>query len=180
MNPELDSTFTNQIIAKNYAKFYQKWVRNNFQSEKQGTEIGEYKDYIMIVCPGQPKSEMHRAVADRDKKEYPSEWADYKEGRDQRLTGTPIDILPGIDKGRADSLKALYLYSIEQLADMSDLSKQKVGMGASELQKRAKDFLIKGNSEISELKARIAELEQKLAKPKLGRPLGSTNKVKDA
>lgn len=161
MDVESDATFTSTaVVAKNYARFYPKWVRNNFQSKEQGVEVGEYRDFVMILCPGQ-KDEVHRQATDQDKREYPQEWASYKEGKEHRISGTPIELLPGIDTGRIASLKSLYIYSVEQLAELSDIGMQKVGMGANELKTKAQAFLRqpKPSAEAEELKARVAELE---------------------
>jgi hypothetical protein len=168
-------------VARNYVKFYPKWTRNNFQSEAQKTEVGEYRDFILIICPGQPKSEVRREVQDKDKQEYAPEWAAYKAGKEQRLTGTPVELLPGLDAGRADSMKAIYIHSIEQLAEASEPAMRSIGMGALELKNRAIAFLQKNSTEVLGLKQAlsqrdevIAALEQRIvaleSKPKIGRP----------
>ncbi len=157
---ESDLSFTSATVAKNYARFYPKWVRNNFQSNAQGIEVGEYQDFVMIICPGQ-KDEVHRKATEQDQRDYPNEYRSYKEGKEHRITGTPIDLLPGIDVGRIASLKSLYIYSVEQLAELSDMSAQKVGMGAADLRKKAQEFLNRkpGGEETEKLTQRIAELE---------------------
>ncbi len=157
---ESDSSFTNTAVAKNYARFYPKWIRNNFQSKAQGIEVGEYQDFVMIICPGQ-KDEVHRKAVEQDQRDYPNEYRSYKDGKEHRISGTPIDLLPGIDVGRIASLKSLYIYSVEQLAELSDMSAQKVGMGAAELRKKAQDFLQRRPSgeETEKLTQKIAELE---------------------
>ena len=165
MDVESDSAFVQSHqspVAKNYAKFYPRWVRNNFLSEKEGKEVGAYKDFVMIICPGQPKSEVHREVREDDKRLYAEEWASYKAGKEQRLSGIPVDLLPGLDKSRADSLKAIYIYTIEQLAELSDIAKQKVGMGANDLVNRAKAYIANKTAGQVQLEAKIAELEKRL------------------
>ena len=41
----------------------------------------------------------------------------YQEGREQRISGTPLELLPGLARERVDSLKAVYIHTIEQLAN---------------------------------------------------------------
>lgn len=164
---EADDSFVRHdqdVKVKNYARFYPKWVRNNFQSDQQGTEIGEYRDYVMILCPGQ-KDEFHRQATKQDKETYREEWSAYKASKDQRISGTPIELLPGIDVGRISSLKSLHIYSIEQMATLSDLAMQQVGIGAQDLRQRAKAFLAKkpDPAEVDTLRARVAELEALVA-----------------
>lgn len=161
---EADSTFTSQLtstsVPRNYVKFYPKWVRNNFRSEQTGTEVGENRDFVMIISPGQPKSEVHRPVQDKDKQEYRAEWQAYQEGREQRINGTPVELLPGLPQERADSLKAIYIHTIEQLASLSEPAMQKVGMGAVDLMNKAKGFLQKNSAEVMALKADLAQRDE--------------------
>ena len=168
MDVESDSVAlaSHQATARNYVKFYPKWVRNNFLSKQNGKEEGEYRDFVMIICPGQPKSEVHREVKDQDKREYPNEWAAYKEGKEQRLSGTPVELLPGLDKGRADSLKAIYVYTIEQLAEASEPAKRMIGMGANELVQRAQAYLQKNSAEVTALRQELTKKDQVLAELK--------------
>lgn len=162
-DPDADSGFVNQKDARNYARFYTKWKRNNFLSEKEGTEVGENRDYVMIICPGQPKTEVHREATDMDKKMHPQEWRDYKEGREQRVAGTPIEVLPGLPQGQADALKAMYIYTIEQMANLSDMALQKVGMGGNDLRLKCKAYIEKNSAEVALLKAQLAEKDTQMA-----------------
>ena len=146
---------SHQATARNYVKFYPKWERNNFESKKQGIDVGEYRDFVLIISPGQAKSEVHRQVQEKDKTEYPTEWAAYKAGKEQRLSGTPIESLPGLAQSRADALKALYVYTIEQLSDLSEPAKRAVGMDAGDLVQRAQAYLQKNNTEVHRLSAEL-------------------------
>lgn len=154
---------SHQATARNYVKFYPKWVRNNFLSKQEGKEMGEYRDFVMIICPGQPKSEVHREVREQDKKEYRGEWDAYKDGKEQRLSGTPVELLPGLDKGRADSLKAIYVYTIEQLAEASEPACRAIGMGANELVQKAQAYLQKNSTEVMALRQELAKKDEALA-----------------
>lgn len=183
MDVESDSVAvsSHQATARNYVKFYPKWVRNNFLSKQEGKEVGDHRDYLMIICPGQPKSEVHREVRDSDKREYRTEWEAYKEGKEQRISGTPVELLPGLDKARADSLKSIYIYTIEQLADVTESAKHAMGMGANDLVNRAKAYLSKNSAEVAQLRQELADKDKALAQlsarlaaleaaPKRGRP----------
>jgi hypothetical protein len=50
---------------------------------------------------------------------------------------------------------------VEQLSELSDMSAQKVGMGAADLKKKAQEFLQRrpNGDEMGKMTARIAELE---------------------
>lgn len=163
-DPDSDSVFTaQQKEGRNYVKFYRQWVRNNFKSKEAGSEIGDEQDYIIIVSPGQPKSEVRRKATDADKMAYGPEWSAYEQGKEMQISGTPIELLPGLAAGMADALKALYIYTIEQMAGLPDIALQRVGMGGNDIRRRAKDYLSKGSAETAELRARVAELEAEIA-----------------
>lgn len=169
MDMDNDSAFqVNAKEARNYVKFYRQWVRNNFKSKAEGREIGENQDFIIIICPGQPKSEVRRKATESDKQQYYREWQAYSEGKEHQMSGTPIEMLPGLANGMADGLKALYIYTIEQMAELSDLALQKVGMGGNDIRQRCKAYLSKNSTEVAELKAQIAQLTalvEQLKKP---------------
>lgn len=165
MDVESDATFVQGYTSQPSrcrVKFFPEWKRNNFQSEKEGKEIGKYEDRIMILIPGQ-KDVVVRPVQDKDKREYPQEWTDYQAGRDQRITGTPIELLPGLPKSRADLLKSLYIYSIEQLADLAEPGMLKLGMGAVELKNKAQAFLQKNSAEVNALKMELQKRDEVIA-----------------
>lgn len=156
-DPDFDSSFLTQKEGRNYVKFYRQWVRNNFKSKEEGREVGEEQDFILIICPGQPKTEVRRKANDSDKMNYATEWMAYEQGKEQRQQGTPIEFLPGLASGRADALKAIYIYTIEQMAGLSDVAIQKVGMGGIKLREQAKAYLANGSAELAETKRQLQE-----------------------
>lgn len=177
LDVDSDSTFANTKEARNYVKFYRQWVRNNFESKKQNIEVGENQDFVIIICPGQPKSEVRRKANDADKSQYRQEWAAYSDGKEHQVSGTPIEMLPGLANGMADALKAVYIFTIEQMAELSDASVQKVGMGGNEIRQKCRDYKGKNNAEVSALKAQlnealaaIAELQRAQEQPPRAKP----------
>lgn len=170
MDIESDAAFLDQHRAqvggqrsRNKAHFYPKWIRNNFRSKEEGKEVGEYKDYVVIMLAGVGEG-YNNVATEQHKKDYPLEWADYKNGREQRLSGTPIEMLPGLVPSRADSLKAAHIYTIEQMSDLPDAVLEKAGMGAVELRKRAKQYLGSGAAASAESDKKLEELRQEVEK----------------
>ena len=182
-----DATFTAPNTTHNYGRFYREWVRNKFMSNKEGREVGEWRDFILIICPGQQKTEVRRQAKEEDKLAFPAEWRAYADGKEQIATGTPINLLPGIEESRAAMYKALYVMTIEQLAGLSDTGLQKAGMGASEDRARAQKYLQGAGSvrrdleaataQIAELRAQIAALQAQASAPAAApRPRGRPRK----
>jgi hypothetical protein len=163
MDIESDAAFTSTKVTKNYAKFYPQWKRNNFLSEKKGEEVGEYVDMVMIVSPGQNKDEWHGKATQEIISEYPDQWRAYKEGKEQRISGMPLELLPGLNKGRLDMYKANYVHSIEQLAELSEPARQKFGMGTMDDMKKAQGFLNKGGAAHAKMEAENAEMRATIA-----------------
>lgn len=146
--------------SHNYARFHRVWVRNNFQSKAEGREIGDYKDFVIIISPGAQKSVIDREVKDQDRREFPQQWAAYSANKDQMDGGTPLERLPGMDKGRADAFKTVYCMSVEQLANMSDSALQSAGMGALEWRANARKYLASGVAQAQELEKLKADNER--------------------
>jgi len=178
-DPDNEMAFVQQQqgpAPHNYARFHRVWKRNNFKSQAEGTEVGEWRDYVIIISPGQSKTEVDREVKEADKRDYREQWEAYKANKEQIDGGTPLTLLPGMDERRAASFKVLYCMTIEQLANLSDDAMQQCGMGAAEWRERARKF-VSGNkakdAELEEAKRQIAELRERLAAlentPKRGR-----------
>lgn len=179
MDVDSDSSFSaNSREARNYVKFYRHWIRNNFKSNEQGIEVGENQDFVIIICPGQPKSEVRRKATDADKSQYRQEWQMYSEGKEHQQVGTPIELLPGLTSGMADALKAIYIYTIEQMAELSDLSLQKVGIGGNDIRQKCKAYLSKNSTEVTALKAQLEEALAAIAKLQEGQKAQQKPKLK--
>jgi hypothetical protein len=164
-DPDSDSAFAsgNQREARNYVKFYRQWVRNNFKSQQEGREVGEEQDFILIISPGNSKTEVRRKATDADKYAYGPEWSAYLQGKEHQVSGTPIELLPGLANGMADALKALYIYTIEQMASLPDIALQKVGMGGNEIRQKCRAYLSRGSAEVETLKQQLAEAQARIA-----------------
>jgi hypothetical protein len=155
----------------NYAKFYLHPVKMNRKSEEAGRDIYEDRVYILILPPGSIKSECRRPMQERDKRDYPQAWADFQNGnKEPSVVGTPIEYL-GVSPARAKELRAVNIYTVEQMADCPDTAAQTVGMDFNAMKNRAKSYVAKASPELDALRQRVAELEAQLsAKPKPGRP----------
>lgn len=170
-DPDSDSSFSHNQSSgpRNYAKFYLEPILNKFKSKEAGRDIYESKEFILIICPGQNKTEVRRPVQENDKKEYHQEWRAFVENKPDAIVGTPIENLPRLDPGMARQLKHLNIHTIEQMASLSDSGLANIGIGANELKTRAKAFIEKNSDEVVALRERVADLEKKLeqlSKPK--------------
>lgn len=175
MDIESDAGFmeTQNKPGQNYAKFYLEPVKNNNKSREAGRDIYEDRTFILILSPGQTKSECRRPMQEQDKRLYPQAWADFQAGSSETtVTGTPIEYL-GVSPARAKELRAVHIHTIEQMADCADTNSRNVGMDFHTLKNKAAAYLSKSSPEVAELRKQVEELKALLAAQtpkKPGRP----------
>ncbi|HET9554343.1 MAG TPA: hypothetical protein VFP50_15380 [Anaeromyxobacteraceae bacterium] len=95
--------------------------------EGAGRPIFDEKTYIFIAAPGDNLNVVRRPVWDApnipksDTARFKSQWADYKAGRQQqRVTGQLLEHWPVLTRAQVAELKALHVFTVEQLAELTD------------------------------------------------------------
>jgi hypothetical protein len=112
--------------------FYSRPMPHEFESEKQGRPIFYDQDFVKIFVPGDTTSVIDTPVRDEHKKRFPLHWAHYqnKHGGDQKEIGTPLSQWPRLSPAQVEELHALKFYTVENVANASDASLQRLGMVA--------------------------------------------------
>lgn len=184
---EAQSKGASQADGSVHAMFYTRAVPDKKATENEGRAVFNNVPYVEIRIAGQPKNVVDRAVTDEDKKRFPRAWAAYEAGQQGVTEGTPIEHWPYLQQSQVAELRAAGVRTIEQLAEVSDGDLGKLGHGGRKLRERAQQHL-KGADEterqlreqlaekdgtISNLEARMRQLEAKLEelaeeKPKRG------------
>lgn len=154
-----DFVTSTQEEKANYACFYNNAVKNERASAEAGHDVFIDKIYILIVSPGQNKTEVRRPMQEVDKAKYPTAFRAFQEKQEAPVIGTPINYLPGLSLARLEELKALNVRTVEMLANLGQQQLQHVGMGANELQQKAQAFMQKNTPEILELRQQVANLQ---------------------
>lgn len=142
------------------------------------------KDYLHIAIPGDKTTDIRRQARDDDKIRFSGQWDAYERGIDQAGDGTLLENWPPLDEGRRLELRAMNIFTVEQLAELSDGVLERVGMGARALRDKARQFADQAKApalaadlrkQNEALEARISELAAQVEqlKPKRGRPKGS-------
>lgn len=148
---------------------------DKYQSAKQGRAV--YVDEVMCEVripadngrrPVFPAEAVWKKVQGRPityRERFPKAWDAFKRGEAPLVEGTPIEVMPLTPAKKAE-LKALAIYSVEQLAALDSEAMKRMGSGGRDLVEQAKTFLksqdIKPQvlaAENEELKRRIAALE---------------------
>lgn len=143
--------------------------------DKDGNETGmeDEVDVAIITSPGDTQSAVAVRVTDEIKMRYPEQWLDYSEGRTQRVHGTPIEQLPGVNSQYGLQLRALNIATVEEMADVSDQNVKKL-LGGIKLRQKARDFLA---TQPTQQDDKIAALEKQLAELRSLIQGGATSQV---
>jgi hypothetical protein len=158
-------------------EFYEKFV----PAPMNGGEHlkGKKKTYIKIHFPGDRNTVVDRALKPEDKINYKRSWDAYMnfaEGS-AAAVGLPIDQWPAIDLSTARMLQSHHVYTVENLAEMSDTGLQNVGPGTRALQNEAKAFLENTTSEVKALEKQVDELREMVLKLSSGEKVDKRTKV---
>lgn len=129
-------------------------------SEKQGqpVEIFENVLYVRIDIRGSSLNGVHRPARAEDKSRFPYAWQEFNRGEKARERGVPIQML-GLDIPIIRHLAAKNVFTVEDMAAVSDNNLTNIGLGAREMRKRAQEFLdAKKESPVAE--ARVSEQQE--------------------
>ena len=96
-------------------------------SAQKGRPIHRDVEYVKIIVPGDNKNVVHRRANPQDRQRYPAEYAAFKAGEAETLIGTRLKEWPGIGRSEAENLAYFKVYTVEQLAALSDESIQRIG-----------------------------------------------------
>lgn len=150
---------------KLYVTFYTRAVMNNFQSSEQGRPIFDEEEYIRIIVPGDSKTTVDCPADATFKMRFPKQYDAYKRGAEQAQSGTPLEVWPQLTVGLVAELKAMNIFSVEQLAALDDGKAQKI-MGSHELRRRAQAFLdaAQGEAANNKMAAELSKRDEEIAK----------------
>jgi len=167
----LDDVDNSQLYAKDdklFIKFHTQAVLHPANSTKAGRPIYDDVDMITIRTPGSQLTSIVSPV-----KYYMDRFGDkyrlWKSSQLEAASGTPLENFPFLftKPSMIAELKYRNIFTVEQLADLSDTGKQSI-MGGHELCKRAADWLEHSlfaaeDAEKAELKQQLVTMQAQLA-----------------
>lgn len=134
------------------------------ETKKQGRPIHKEHVFVEIMAPGE--REVFSELADNSHKaRWPKHWEAFEKRQNQEtVEGTPLSEWPGITRAMAEDLKFFNIYTVEQLATVSDGNVQNF-QGLTTLREKAKKYLIYANDQAEanandELEKRLKALEE--------------------
>lgn len=185
-NPEFAGATSNPDAAL-IVSFYVKPIQNIFASSKAGKPMYEDITYITINVPGLKDMQVDRPAYENDKRRFPLQWQHFENRTkgDAREIGTPLSEWQQITRSQAEEFRALKFFTIESIANASDLNINSLGMiggmAPHVLREKAKAFLqsakdsalpqhqaeelAKRDAEITMLKEQMAVIASKVNMP---------------
>lgn len=163
-------------------RFYRHAELSQYKSKKANAPIYDDVDMVEVITPGEKESV--KVIADEfHQRRFPKQWEAYKAGIELQQSGTPIELLLNTEPSMVRHLKHMNVHTIQQLAALSDSNKQLIGMGAEQLQQRAREYLSKAAGgqtfhQMDEMKKEIEQLKAMLAEK--GTPAAETEPQTEA
>ena len=156
-----------------HVEFFIESVERPFKSQEAGRPIHEDVVFVKIMAPGS-RDCLEREATEADKQRFALEFARFSNGlKDEaQAVGTPLKAWPSMSRSMVKDFAAVNVFTVEQLANLSDTSIQTFGLGGREWCAKAKAFLETAhNSAAAEkyaaenevLKREIATLQQQFA-----------------
>src|SRR5215467_482441 len=145
--------------------FHKQSVWNEIKSTQMGRRIYDEVDFISIQHPGEREQKIDRPVKpNEDPFRWPAQWAAYQRNQEQKVEGTPIDLLLPNHPGISDNLKSSGVHTIEQLANLSATAIHNIGMGAQDYVNYARAYLEHAQKGVGfhQMQKELAERDQKI------------------
>ena len=168
-----DANWTNDsFMEDNRGKmavfFHAVQVQNNFKTMTEKRPIFEEKVFLKKLVPGDSTLVVDRPMREQDVEDYPIEWARFEQKKEQRVSGTPIDVWTAISETQKAEFKALHIFTIDQFAQLADSVGNKI-MGFNELRDKARAFIAAAKDSAvfdkirAETDAKLAQQEEEMA-----------------
>jgi hypothetical protein len=145
------------------------------QAEKEGKvagpecEIYENVVFIRINIRGNDKLEVHRPANEADKRRFPFAWQEFQKGEAAASRGTHLNKLPGLDAPTIRNYNAKNVFTVEDLALVTDTHLPNLGTGAREKRQQAIEYVqsMKGSAvtqaQIKESQDAVAQMRETVA-----------------
>ena len=168
-----DANWTNDsFMEDNRGKmavfFHTVQVQNNFKTMTEKRPIFEEKIFLKKLVPGDSTLVVDRPMREQDVDDFPIEWARFEQKKEQRVSGTPIDVWSAISETQKAEFKALHIFTIDQFAQLADSVGNKI-MGFNDLRDKARAFIAAAKDSAvfdkirAETDAKLAQQEEEMA-----------------
>lgn len=150
--------------------FYMRTVEDTERTKAEGRKCFTEREYIKIMIPGDRLNIVDRPVQRTgilptdDRLRFARQYERFKARQEQQAhDGTPLGLWPAIPGPLAEELKYINVFTVEQLATLSDTYVSKVPQG-HQWKAKAAQFVdaLKDQSQVSKLQAELAERDNRI------------------
>lgn len=148
-----------------YIRFTKVPREDRTKSREEGRPVFMEVDYITIMVPGDKSSEVCRPATPIDKERFRAAWERYVAGQGEVLVGIPLKEWPGATRAQVEELAYFKVYTVEQLAEVSDSNLRNMGPLLA-LRQRARDYLerVRSDAPMAKLRQQLESRDEELAK----------------
>lgn len=150
-----------------YVEFTLDAVLDQFQMDETGIPVYHDVERITIWNPGK-RDTIKENVTEFHKRRFKEQYEAFKAGREPSHDGLPLTEWPVLTKAAALNLRNSRIFTVEQLASVTDPNLDSLGLGGRELRDKAKAYIDRavGSKEITKVFAEMAALKADLAAEK--------------
>ena len=174
--PEYDGVVTSDAVQSDddkrlFVQFFMTAVKNEQKSAAEGRPIFDEVPMIRIMTPGSRDVMVNKAMQVYQER-FPVQWDRFKRKLEPAQEGTPLEEVPFLTVGQIAELKALNVFTLEQLAGISDTHGRHF-MGYNGMKQKAVAYLESAKSaapitrmreELEQRDAEINTLKQQVAR----------------
>jgi hypothetical protein len=144
-------------------KFFMGTVKDEKASQEAGYPKHKSVEMIRIIVPGDRDNIVEREIFPIDQRRFATSYEKWKAGDPEKLDGLPLAAWPSIDASMVEDLKYFKIYTVEQLASVSDGNMQRIGP-LHELRRKAQSFLAaaKDNSILTKFEADVKQKQSEI------------------
>jgi hypothetical protein len=150
--------------------FYTRAVEDVEASKTEGRKVFREREYVKIMVPGDRHNTIDRPVQKTgvmptdDRMRFAKQYERFKAQQDQSAhDGTPLALWPVVPMTLAEELKYLNIFTVEQLATLSDTHVAKIP-GGHAWKKKAADFVaaLKDQAQVAKLQSALEERDNRI------------------
>lgn len=152
--------------SKLLVKFFVHPELSQIRSKKEGRPVHDDVVMVSVIQPGE-KEEVKVLANDWHKARFPKQWEAFEKGHAQTISGTRLEFLFPGEPSTILMLNGFNVFTVEQLAGLSDTGMNNVPRGRS-LAERAQKYLQTAGSgssfhQMEDMQKQIEELKAQLA-----------------
>lgn len=171
-NMDYEKPIDDTIIAIFRKPTHEEMLKDEYRSSKEGRTIYVDQTFCEIRIPADrnrvgvfPAHAVWQNIRGQNvtyAMRFNREYQQYLKGENPSIEGTPLEDLPFVNIAKRYELKALNVFTAEQLAGLEGNQLKNLGMGGRELKEKAKAFIdvAKGTANITKYAAENATMHQ--------------------